>query len=102
MCGPKFCSMKISHEIKSESSRGLNEMSEKFSVNLICDGARSLNIKSKFNLKNKIRFGKYVKKANWSSSTNSWTIDVKDKSTGELSQISCNFIFTIVFPFLVK
>ena len=46
-----------------------------------------------FNLKNKIRFGKYVKKANWSSSTNSWTVDVEDKSTGELSQISCNFIF---------
>ena len=30
MCGPKFCSMKISHEIKSESSKGLKQMSEKF------------------------------------------------------------------------
>ena len=30
MCGPKFCSMKISHEIKSESSKGFKEMSEKF------------------------------------------------------------------------
>ena len=46
-----------------------------------------------FNLKDKIRFGKYVKKANWSSSSNSWTVDVEDKRTGDLSQISCSFIF---------
>ena len=30
MCGPKFCSMKISHEIKSETKKGLKDMSEKF------------------------------------------------------------------------
>ena len=30
MCGPKFCSMKISHEIKSETKKGLENMSEKF------------------------------------------------------------------------
>ena len=36
-----------------------------------------------FNLKDKIRFGKYVKKANWSSSSNSWTVDVEDKRTGD-------------------
>ena len=41
-----------------------------------------------FNLKDKIRFGKYVKKANWSSSSNSWTLDVEDKRTGDLTQIS--------------
>lgn len=30
MCGPKFCSMKISHEIKSDSKKGLRKMSKKF------------------------------------------------------------------------
>jgi len=30
MCGPKFCSMKISHEIKDVAAKGMNEMSEKF------------------------------------------------------------------------
>ncbi len=30
MCGPKFCSMKISHEIKEESNKGQKKMSEKF------------------------------------------------------------------------
>ena len=30
MCGPKFCSMKISHEIKDFASDGKKEMSEKF------------------------------------------------------------------------
>lgn len=30
MCGPKFCSMKISHEIKDVAQKGMNEMSEKF------------------------------------------------------------------------
>ena len=30
MCGPKFCSMKISHEIKEASKESFNEMSKKF------------------------------------------------------------------------
>ena len=30
MCGPKFCSMKISHEIKDQANEGKKEMSEKF------------------------------------------------------------------------
>ena len=30
MCGPKFCSMKISHEIKDQSVKGKEEMSNKF------------------------------------------------------------------------
>ena len=30
MCGPKFCSMKISHELKLESKNGLEKMSKKF------------------------------------------------------------------------
>ncbi len=32
MCGPKFCSMRISHEVREEANRqqGLQEMSEKF------------------------------------------------------------------------
>ena len=30
MCGPKFCSMKISHEIKDKSVKGKEEMSKKF------------------------------------------------------------------------
>ena len=30
MCGPKFCSMKISHEIKKESNKSFEEMSNKF------------------------------------------------------------------------
>jgi Predicted flavoprotein involved in K+ transport len=46
-----------------------------------------------YNLKDKIRFGKYVKSATWSSSENSWTVDVEDKSEGKITQISCNFIF---------
>lgn len=30
MCGPKFCSMKISHELKDVAKNGMDEMSEKF------------------------------------------------------------------------
>jgi len=30
MCGPKFCSMRISHEVKEEAAKGMAEMSEKF------------------------------------------------------------------------
>ncbi|MGC2857659.1 phosphomethylpyrimidine synthase ThiC [Novispirillum sp. DQ9] len=30
MCGPKFCSMKISHEVRAEAQKGMAEMSEKF------------------------------------------------------------------------
>ena len=30
MCGPKFCSMKISQEIKDQSVKGKEEMSKKF------------------------------------------------------------------------
>jgi phosphomethylpyrimidine synthase len=30
MCGPKFCSMQMSHELKEQASKGLNEMAEKF------------------------------------------------------------------------
>jgi len=30
MCGPKFCSMKISQEIKDQSVEGKKEMSKKF------------------------------------------------------------------------
>jgi phosphomethylpyrimidine synthase len=30
MCGPKFCSMKISQEIKDTAEKGKREMSEKF------------------------------------------------------------------------
>ena len=30
MCGPKFCSMKISQEIKADSKKGLKEMSKEF------------------------------------------------------------------------
>jgi phosphomethylpyrimidine synthase len=31
MCGPKFCSMRISHEVKAEAqAQGMREMSDKF------------------------------------------------------------------------
>ncbi|WP_135081027.1 phosphomethylpyrimidine synthase ThiC [Terasakiella sp. SH-1] len=30
MCGPKFCSMRISHEVKEEAKKGMSEMAEKF------------------------------------------------------------------------
>ena len=31
MCGPKFCSMKISHDIRSEAQKeGLEKMAEKY------------------------------------------------------------------------
>jgi len=33
MCGPKFCSMKISHEIKDVAEAGMDEMSQKFREN---------------------------------------------------------------------
>ena len=46
-----------------------------------------------FNIKEKIRFGKYVRNATWSSSSSSWTVDIEDKSTNEITQMSCNFIF---------
>ena len=33
MCGPKFCSMKISHELKNVANDGLAKMSKKFKLN---------------------------------------------------------------------
>jgi phosphomethylpyrimidine synthase len=30
MCGPKFCSMRISHEVKEEAQKGMEEMAQKF------------------------------------------------------------------------
>jgi len=30
MCGPKFCSMKISQEVREIAARGMAEMSESF------------------------------------------------------------------------
>ena len=30
MCGPKFCSMKITQEIREQAAKGMDEMSEKF------------------------------------------------------------------------
>ncbi len=30
MCGPKFCSMKISQELKGYAERGMHEKSEEF------------------------------------------------------------------------
>jgi phosphomethylpyrimidine synthase len=31
MCGPKFCSMRISHEVRAEArEQGMKQMSEKF------------------------------------------------------------------------
>jgi phosphomethylpyrimidine synthase len=31
MCGPKFCSMRISHEVREEAKQqGMQEMAEKF------------------------------------------------------------------------
>ncbi len=30
MCGPKFCSMKITHEIREQAQKGMAEMSDKF------------------------------------------------------------------------
>jgi phosphomethylpyrimidine synthase len=30
MCGPKFCSMKITQEIREQANKGMAEMSEKF------------------------------------------------------------------------
>ncbi len=30
MCGPKFCSMRISHEVKEEAAKGMEEMAAKF------------------------------------------------------------------------
>jgi phosphomethylpyrimidine synthase len=30
MCGPKFCSMRISQELRAEAERGMAEMSEQF------------------------------------------------------------------------
>jgi phosphomethylpyrimidine synthase len=30
MCGPKFCSMKISHELRADAQRGMEEKSREF------------------------------------------------------------------------
>ena len=30
MCGPRFCSMRISHDLRAEAKRGMDEMSQKF------------------------------------------------------------------------
>jgi len=41
----------------------------------------------------RIRFNHKVKRAAWSSTEASWTVDVEHGPSGELKQFSCNFLF---------
>lgn len=46
-----------------------------------------------FGIRDNIRFGHYVKSADWNSDTATWTVSVERKETGEALQYSCNFLF---------
>jgi len=41
-----------------------------------------------------IRFGKRAVAASWSSADGAWTVDVQDVESGEVSQLTCGFLFT--------
>jgi cation diffusion facilitator CzcD-associated flavoprotein CzcO len=41
-----------------------------------------------------IRFGKRVVAASWSSADGRWTVDVQDVQSGEVSQLTCGFLFS--------
>ena len=40
-----------------------------------------------------IRFGKRAVRANWSYADARWTVDVEDVDTGEVTQLTCGFLF---------
>ncbi len=44
-------------------------------------------------LAGKIRFGKRVSKAEWSTSRASWTLTIRDGKSGEEETLSCNYLF---------
>lgn len=46
-----------------------------------------------FGLEKYMRFGMYVKAASWSSEASLWTLDVAQKSTGEIKRFTCNFLY---------
>ena len=45
----------------------------------------------KFNIKEKIKFGHYVKSASWSSDNSIWELEVKSKD--QIQIMTCNFLF---------
>jgi monooxygenase len=40
-----------------------------------------------------IRFGRRAVRANWSYADSTWSVDVENVDTGEISQMTCNFLF---------
>jgi cation diffusion facilitator CzcD-associated flavoprotein CzcO len=40
-----------------------------------------------------IRFGRRAIRANWSYADSAWTVDVEDVDTGEVTQLTCSFLF---------
>lgn len=44
-------------------------------------------------LAGKIRFGKRVNKAEWSTSSSAWTLTVTDSNSGEEQNLTCNYLF---------
>ena len=63
----------------------------------IADGPRIISYLNEtvdeFGLRDRIRFGHYVKAAAWNSNTATWTVDVERKNSGETIQFTCNFLF---------
>ena len=45
-----------------------------------------------YRLREKIHFGKKVKRASWSTAEAKWTLDISDAGTGTTIQYTCNFI----------
>jgi cation diffusion facilitator CzcD-associated flavoprotein CzcO len=46
-----------------------------------------------YGIDRKIRYGRRVVAASWSSADARWTVDVKDAASGEVSQLTCAFLF---------
>jgi monooxygenase len=47
-----------------------------------------------YGIDRKIRYGKRVETARWSSKCARWTVAVRDVATGEVTELTCGFLFT--------
>lgn len=63
----------------------------------IADGPAILNYvretAREFGIDRHIRFNQRVKRARWSSDAAHWTIEIEHTDSGEISRLSCNFLF---------
>jgi cation diffusion facilitator CzcD-associated flavoprotein CzcO len=63
----------------------------------IADGASILEYVREtaehYGIAEKIRYNHFVERASWSSEDARWTVEAKNKSTGEVVRITCSFLF---------